>query len=107
MLQTGICHPLDRRMRLQEAGNLLRIFIVPFNTYMQSLQPLNQLEGILWAEARPEVPQQLHADFRDEGKGSEIHSIADAVIACVGFGEFRELFGIPVEPSTIDDHTAY
>ena len=110
--QTGIRHPAHQRMLLEPSGDFERVGGMLFLPQRQRFQAEQKLVRVERAERRADVAQQRHADFEDERHVAQAGHVAQrvpinqAVIARIGFGEFRELAVVPLEFAGIHDDAA-
>ncbi len=105
--QLGRGDALDSRIGFQEGDHLARVLAVPGDAQRQGLQSLQQVERRLRRHAAAEIAHTLGAGAHDEGVRAKLLGKVDAVIACIGFGQRRELpRGLPVEAAGLHDHAA-
>src|ERR1700733_1968476 len=80
---------------------------VALHANAEGLDALQQLERISRRQTSAEVAQAFGPRPHDEGSVAELLVEDNAVIAGIGFGQYRKLAGsMPVEPAAIDNHAA-
>src|SRR5438270_6379115 len=75
-------------------------------THAQSLDSLQEQEGVEWTDARSDVSQTFDARFDDEADVTEGVPKLHAVIGGRGLGEMGKPAIVPGELTAIHDHAA-
>ena len=93
-LQAGVAYPGHFRAFFQPAGHLQGTLAVAPDAQVQGLQAQVQVEGVLRALGRAQVPHQVGGGLHDIGRLAEAFGIGEAVVGGIGRGEAGEAFGV-------------
>ena len=109
VLEAGITDPSDIRMVHQVLGYLLGALAVAGDPDMEALQAEVEIEGVLRALDRAEIPHQLACGLGDEGRLSKCLGVDQSVVGRVG-GAKTGIFisvGVPVEVAAVHQRSSY
>src|SRR5215472_4739558 len=106
VLQTGVAHPVDRGMAIQELGDALRILAMSLHAQRQRLQPLQEKPAIERGYSGTQVAHELHACLDDVSQWAEGLDKAQAVVRRIGLDQPGETTIRPVELAAIHDYAS-
>ena len=96
-------------MAVQIFSNLEGTAGVALHPEVKGLQSEAEVEGILRALDRAEIPHQLAGCLGDVGEFPELPGVGESMVGRVRSGESGELVrvGFPVEVAAVHDRTAH